>query len=79
MVKRVYDKGGCVGCPTEMGCLGEFCPYCWEYHIYCDSCGREVDEVTRIDDTDYCEECAKSIITRIDYDNCELYVEEGEE
>lgn len=34
----------CVGCPTEMGCLGNSCKYNKVPHFYCDECGDEVDE-----------------------------------
>lgn len=74
MIKRVYDKGGCVGCPTEWGCLGRFCPQCWEIKICCDICGKEVEEVTRIDGTDYCNKCTDGVITHIDYDNADDYI-----
>lgn len=33
----------CVGCPTEMGCLGACCKYANVEHIYCDKCNCEID------------------------------------
>ena len=37
----------CVGCPTELGCIGEACRYRNVPHVYCDICGEEIfpDEV----------------------------------
>lgn len=32
----------CVGCPPEMGCLGDGCRYRNVPHIYCDICGEEI-------------------------------------
>lgn len=41
----------CVGCPTEMGCLGSSCPHRNVLHIYCDNCGNELN--TDIEDDEY--------------------------
>jgi len=76
MVIIEYDKGGCVGCPTEMGCLGGMCPYCWEPKMTCDICGEEGEPLYRIDGTDYCEECLKTECIKITYDNCTDYVKD---
>jgi hypothetical protein len=77
MIKLEYDKGGCVGCPPEMGCLGKSCPECWEAHITCDVCKQEVEVVSRIEDVDYCDSCLYRVFPRIDYDNCADYIEEA--
>lgn len=33
----------CVGCPSEMGCVGYGCAYRNVPHYYCDDCGDEID------------------------------------
>jgi len=33
----------CVGCPSEMGCLGSACPYAHVPYVYCDKCGEDID------------------------------------
>lgn len=73
MVKLEYDKGGCVGCPADWGCLGRNCPHCWETIMICDVCEQESDELYRFDDTDYCEECKDKLFTRISFYNVEDY------
>lgn len=52
---RKYENQ-CVGCPTEMGCIGEACPYINVPVDYCDQCHNYAEY--RIDGDDLCEECA---------------------
>ena len=47
----------CVGCPTELGCLGKSCPNLSVPHLYCDQCGSEVDTLREYDGQQLCEEC----------------------
>lgn len=58
-----WVENECVGCPTNMGCLGSACPYQNVLHIECDECGDELDEdtVIEIDGDDYCKSCAKKL------------------
>lgn len=82
MVKLVYDKGGCVGCPKEWGCLGASCPHCWETVMVCDECGEECDELfCHEGETSYqlCESCFDDTIIHITIDNAEDYIEERED
>ena len=41
----------CVGCPPEMGCMGNSCPNRNVKHLYCDKCGEDCEELY-IDDYD---------------------------
>ena len=74
-VMKVYDKDGCVGCPPEMGCLGQACLQCWYIRMTCDVCGEEVEELHRnIDDKwDLCEECYEKAFALITGDNAYEY------
>ena len=47
----------CVGCPKEMGCLGDSCPNKNVPVLICDICGCEVDELWEHDGKEYCFEC----------------------
>ena len=38
----VMQENGCVGCPKEMGCLGDSCPNRNVKVYLCDDCEREV-------------------------------------
>ena len=40
-MKTINDE--CVGCPKEMGCLGEICPNRNVTRLYCDKCNEETD------------------------------------
>ncbi len=48
----------CVGCPTEMGCLGSSCPYQNVPVHYCDKAGCHEEAFWALDGEDFCEEHA---------------------
>ena len=47
----------CVGCPTEMGCLGSACPNRNVKRLYCDKCKDDVEKLYKYDGEEICEEC----------------------
>lgn len=52
----------CVGCPPEMGCMGDSCPNRKVAHYFCDKCDTEVDspgDLYEVDGVDLCEDCLK--------------------
>lgn len=34
----------CVGCPVELACLGDACPYMNVTRYYCDKCEEEIED-----------------------------------
>ena len=52
----------CVGCPPNMGCLGDSCPNRNVAHYRCDKCDAEVDpeDLYDVDGVDLCEDCLKA-------------------
>ena len=60
-MKRTENE--CVGCPPDIGCIGDACPYRNVEHIYCDLCGEEAEYI--VDDEDLCEYCAKKRIFEV--------------
>ena len=52
----IVVRDECVGCPSEMGCMGSSCPYMNVEVAVCDNCGE--DAVYNIDGYDYCEDHA---------------------
>lgn len=59
---RTYEiEDGCVGCPSEMGCLGSSCPNknIRVYSYFCDKCGDACDpeELYIVDDEELCSYC----------------------
>lgn len=64
-----YDNE-CVGCPPELGCLGEACPNRNVPIYICDICGAECcEEDIRIDTISgghICVECIDEIYPRIE-------------
>lgn len=58
----------CVGCPSDMGCIGNSCPYVNVLRFYCDECG---DEATLYwwDDEQLCIDCIEQRLERVEYDD----------
>ncbi len=55
----VYEDE-CVGCSSELGCLGSACPNKNVKHYYCDKCKQEFEpEALFIDEyeNELCDEC----------------------
>jgi hypothetical protein len=46
----------CVGCPSEMGCIGSSCKYLNVTRYYCDYCGEEATLYDYYDE-EVCAEC----------------------
>lgn len=54
----------CVGCPPEMGCMGNACPYRNVPVYYCDECGEEIgyEDVYTTDGANHlCKNCYENI------------------
>lgn len=64
----IQMENECVGCPTEMGCLGSSCPYNNVPHYYCDDCGEE-EQLYHFEEEHLCIECIKKRLQEVDYDN----------
>ena len=47
----------CVGCPTELGCMGNACPNRNVRHLYCDKCGDDVEKLYKYNGQALCAEC----------------------
>ena len=73
MIKYEND---CVGCPPNMGCMGDACPYKNVPHYYCDECGEEIvdnpgyAEYYTTDCTDHlCKDCYEKALDYLYEDN----------
>ena len=55
----VRYENECVGCPPEMGCLGDGCPNRNVPRYYCDECGDEFypEDLYEYDGKMWCKEC----------------------
>ena len=58
----------CVGCPKEMGCLGDICPYKNIKRLYCDKCKADCEELYDYDGEELCEECLLNSFKKITLD-----------
>lgn len=49
----------CVGCPTEMGCMGNSCPYMNVKRYCCDCCEEEYppEDLRKYDNKWWCYDC----------------------
>lgn len=61
---KVYENQ-CVGCPPEIGCLGNTCPYVNVPVYCCDNKNGHDIAVYRIDGQDLCEDCTKSLLLEL--------------
>ena len=55
----------CVGCPTELGCLGSACPNRNVPHFYCDECKEDVETLYYYDGTELCLECIEKMLEKV--------------
>lgn len=58
----------CVGCPSEMGCLGDRCPYMNVPHFTCDECNEDFDsdELYDYEGLMLCRDCLLEVVPKID-------------
>lgn len=54
----------CVGCPAELGCLGDSCKYKNVPHYFCDECGDE-EELYYYDGRELCLHCIERDLTPV--------------
>ena len=47
----------CVGCPAEMGCMGDACPNKNVRHLYCDRCNADVETLYVYYGQEFCLHC----------------------
>ena len=56
----------CVGCPTEMGCMGSACPNRNVKHYICDDCKDEVEELYEYEGEELCLDCVVKRLTKVE-------------
>ena len=56
----------CVGCPSEMGCLGHSCPYTDVVCYYCDECDEE-KTLYHFDGEQLCINCIEKRLEKVTY------------
>ena len=61
----VKYENECVGCPTELGCLGSACPNRNVPHLYCDECKDEVETLYHYDGKELCLECIEKMLEKV--------------
>lgn len=58
----------CVGCPPELGCLGNSCPNRNILVHECDKCHEYIEEeVFEVDGEEVCEDCLKKMFFKLKY------------
>lgn len=55
----------CVGCPKEMGCIYNSCPYYAVVRYYCDECGEE-EELYEFDGQKLCASCVLKKLEKVE-------------
>lgn len=67
-MKLIRVESDCVGCPKELGCLYEACPYYRVIRHYCDKCGEE-DDLYYFDDEELCPSCIIQQLKPVEYED----------
>lgn len=62
---KIEDE--CVGCPPEMGCLGDSCPYKNVPRYYCDECNEE-NKLYWYNGRQLCIDCIEEQLDEVYYD-----------
>ena len=57
----------CVGCPDDLGCIYEACPYYMVTRYYCDECGEETD-LWYFDGEQLCVDCILKRLEKVEED-----------
>ena len=55
----------CVGCPSNIGCIGSACPYIDVTRFYCDECGGETD-LYYYDGQELCIDCIEKQLEKVE-------------
>ena len=61
----VEYSNDCVGCPPEMGCIGNLCKHTNVPHWYCDECGAE-ETLYYVDNQELCGNCALKALEMVE-------------
>lgn len=69
VVFLIVIESGCVGCPTEMGCLYEACPYYKITRFYCDKCHEETEDLYKWNNEEWCADCIINDLERVEYND----------
>lgn len=64
----VEYENECVGCPTELGCIGDGCQHRKVPHYYCDECGEET-KLYRLGEKEYCKDCVIQFLEVVEGSN----------
>ena len=60
----------CVGCPPELGCIGDLCCYKNVPVYYCDKCNDYAQYI--LDGHEYCEDCFEAEV-KAELDNYSMF------
>ena len=66
VVLLITVESECVGCPDNMGCIYELCPYYKVVRHYCDECGQE-DDLYYWNGCELCTTCILKQLERVEY------------
>lgn len=64
----IVIQNECVGCPDDMGCIYQACPYYKVVRLLCDKCESEAD-LYYYDGEQLCADCILALLERVEYDD----------
>jgi hypothetical protein len=64
----IVIENECVGCPPDLGCIGNSCPYLRVPRFYCDECKDET-KLYWFENEQLCIDCVEHRLERVKYDD----------
>lgn len=64
----IVTENECVGCPPDMGCIGDSCPLLNVRRLYCDECENE-EILYWWDGQQLCLDCIEARLERVEIDD----------
>lgn len=65
----IITESECIGCPKEIGCIYNVCPYYRVTRLYCDSCKDEVEDLWYFDGEQLCKDCILNQLEKVEEDD----------
>ena len=65
----IVVENECVGCPDDLGCIYNACPYYKVVRYICDTCRSEVDDLWYFDGEQLCKDCILNQLEKVEEDD----------
>ena len=69
----IITESECVGCPKEIGCIYNACPYYKVTRLFCDGCKDEVDDLWYFDNRQLCKDCILNRLDKVEEEDIDAF------